>query len=113
EAKQKAEQEKKRKDELAEKQEKLDKQAAAKAKAKPDSDEVAANKKLEEERGRAILEGDNKAWMVQVAIASNQANADAVVAKLRAKGYKVKTSQTTKGVRVMVGPEKGRSAADA
>lgn len=113
EAKQKAEQEKKRKDELAEKQEKLDKQAAAKAKAKPDSDEVAANKKLEEERGRAILEGDNKAWMVQVAIAANQANADAVVAKLRAKGYKVKTSQTTKGVRVMVGPEKGRSAADA
>lgn len=113
EAKQKAEQEKKRKEEFKEKQEKLDKQAAAKAKAKPDSDEVAASKKLEEERGRAILEGDNKAWMVQVAIAANQANADAVVAKLRAKGYKVKTSQTTKGVRVMVGPEKGRSAADA
>lgn len=78
-----------------------------------DKELQAASKKLEEERGRAILEGDNKPWMVQVSIAANQASADAVVAKLRAKGYKVKTSQTSKGVRVMVGPEKGRAAADA
>ena len=78
-----------------------------------DKELQAASKKLEEERGRAILEGDTKPWMVQVSIAANQASADAVVAKLRAKGYKVKTSQTSKGVRVMVGPEKGRAAADA
>jgi cell division septation protein DedD len=51
--------------------------------------------------------------MVQVAIAASKDNADEIVAGLRAKGYKVKTSQTSKGVRVMVGPEKGRAAADA
>ncbi len=115
-AKGKAEEDKKKqeREEKQAKQDKLDKEAAArKANSKPDSDTQSASKKLEEERGRAILEGDNKPWMVQVAIASNQANADAVVAKLRAKGYKVKTSQTSKGVRVMVGPEKGRAAADA
>jgi cell division septation protein DedD len=89
------------------------KEASSKAVGNDDKELQAARKKLEEERGRAILEGDTKPWMVQVAIASSQANADAMVAKLRAKGYKVKTSQTTKGVRVMVGPEKGRSAADA
>jgi cell division septation protein DedD len=79
----------------------------------PDKDLKDAKHKLEEERGRAILEGENKPWMVQIAIASTQASADAMVADLRAKGYKVKTSQTSKGVRVMVGPEKGRAAADA
>lgn len=51
--------------------------------------------------------------MVQVALAANQANADAVVSKLRAKGYKVTTSQTSKGIRIMVGPSKDRDAADA
>ena len=114
-AKRKAEEDKKKQEqEDKAKKDKLDKEAAArKANSKAETDAQVANKKLEEERGRAILEGDNKPWMVQVAIASNQANADAVVAKLRAKGYKVKTSQTTKGVRVMVGPEKGRAAADA
>lgn len=44
--------------------------------------------------------------MVQVALAANQANADAVVSKLRAKGYKVTTSPTSKGIRIMVGPAK-------
>lgn len=118
-AKRKAEEEKKKQDKEAkeklenDKQEREKQAAARKAANSAGSDLQLANKKLEEERGRAILEGDNKPWMVQVSIASNQANADAVVAKLRAKGYKVKTSQTSKGVRVMVGPEKGRSAADA
>ena len=51
--------------------------------------------------------------MVQVALAANQANADAVVSKLRAKGYKVTTSPTSKGIRIMVGPSKSRETADA
>ena len=50
--------------------------------------------------------------MVQVALAANQANADAVTAKLQAKGFKVTQSKTTKGVRIMVGPSKSREAAD-
>ena len=51
--------------------------------------------------------------MVQVALAANEANADALAAKLRAKGYKVTKSPTSKGVRIMVGPSKDRDTADA
>lgn len=107
---------KRKADETRKKQEsaKQETEAAQRKTASPEEKELqTANKKLDEERGRAILEGETKPWMVQVSIASTQANADAIVARLRAKGYKVKTSQTSKGVRVMVGPEKGRAAADA
>ena len=51
--------------------------------------------------------------MVQVALAVNEANADALAAKLKAKGYKVTKSPTSKGIRLMVGPSKDRAAADA
>jgi cell division septation protein DedD len=46
-------------------------------------------------------------------MAETQAKADSVVAQLRAKGYKVRTSSTNKGVRVLVGPEKDSAAATA
>ena len=65
------------------------------------------------EKARELLEHGDKNWMVQVALAANQANADAVVSKMRAKGYKVTTSPTSKGIRIMVGPSKDRDAADA
>ncbi|MPN42306.1 hypothetical protein SDC9_189863 [bioreactor metagenome] len=51
--------------------------------------------------------------MVQVALAANEANADALASRLRAKGYKVTKSPTSKGVRIMVGPAKDRDVADA
>lgn len=51
--------------------------------------------------------------MVQVAMAESQAKADSMVAQLRAKGYKVRTSTTNKGVRVLVGPEKDTATASA
>ncbi|MBV7619337.1 SPOR domain-containing protein, partial [Escherichia coli] len=73
-----------------------------------------AKKKAEAEKARKLLEGeDDKQWMVQVALAANEANADAIAAKLRAKGYKVTKSPTSKGIRIMVGPSKDREAADA
>lgn len=50
--------------------------------------------------------------MVQVALAANEENADAVASKLRAKGYKVTQSKTSKGIRIMVGPSKDRDSAD-
>ena len=34
-----------------------------------------------------------------------------IAQKLQAAGYKVKTTQTSKGVRIVVGPEKGKVAA--
>ena len=70
---------------------------------------------ITDEKARKLLEGedDGKQWMVQVALAANEANADALAARLKAKGYKVTKSPTSKGIRIMVGPSKDRESADA
>lgn len=109
EQEQKAEAERK----AAEEKRKADeKRKAEEAKKKATAEE--AKKKAEAEQARKLLEGEeDKQWMVQVALAANEANADAVAAKLRAKGYKVTKSSTSKGVRIMVGPSKDRETADA
>jgi cell division septation protein DedD len=103
EAKHQAEAEKKAE---AKKHAEAEKKAEAKHKAETE-------KKAEAEKARDLLENGDKKWMVQVALAANQANADSVVSKLRAKGYKVTTSPTSKGIRIMVGPSKDRDTADA
>lgn len=95
-----------------------EKQLAAKkaleAKKKEQAEqELEAKKKAEAEKARDLLENGDKQWMVQVALAANEANADALASRLRAKGYKVTRSPTSKGVRIMVGPAKDRDAADA
>ena len=107
EEKRKAEAEKKAADEKR-KVEAENKVAEEKRKA-----EAEKKRKADAEKARELMENGDKKWMVQVALAANQANADAVVSKLRAKGYKVTTSQTTKGIRIMVGPAKDRDVADA
>ncbi|MDX8252146.1 SPOR domain-containing protein [Acinetobacter pittii] len=68
-------------------------------------------KKLEENKkqldaaiAKEILENGEKKWMVQVALAANQNKANRVQSQLEAKGYKVVTSPTTKGIRVMIDP---------
>ncbi|MFZ0022146.1 SPOR domain-containing protein [Acinetobacter sp.] len=110
EAKRKAEEERK----AAEKKEAERKAAEEKRKADEKRKAEEAKKKAEAEQARKLLEGEeDKQWMVQVALAANEANADAVAAKLRAKGYKVTKSSTSKGVRIMVGPSKDRETADA
>lgn len=93
-------------------------------KRKPKQDEFLAQKKIEdvptkkiEENkkfdgkkqldaavAKEILENGEKKWMVQVALATNQSKASTVQSQLEAKGYKVVTSATTKGIRVMVDP---------
>lgn len=106
---QKAEAERKKAAEL-----KAAEQKAAEQKKQREKEE--ARKKAEADKARKLLEdGDtgNKQWMVQVALAANEANADAVAAKLRAKGYKVTQSPTSKGIRIMVGPAKDRETADS
>lgn len=112
EAKRKTEEERK----AAEKKE-AERKADEKRKAEESKKKAAAEeakKKAEAEQARKLLEGEeDKQWMVQVALAANEANADAVAAKLRAKGYKVTKSSTSKGVRIMVGPSKDRETADA
>ncbi|MGE8560506.1 MAG: SPOR domain-containing protein [Acinetobacter sp.] len=97
----------------AEKKAEADKKAQAEKKKAEEKREADAKKKAEAEKARDLLENGDKQWMVQVALAANEANADAVASKLRAKGYKVTKSPTSKGVRIMVGPSKDRDAADA
>lgn len=78
--------------------------------------ELDQKKKSDADKAREMMkdkdEGDHKKWMVQVALAANQANADAIIAKLKAKGYKITTSPTSKGIRIMVGPSKNKERAD-
>lgn len=113
EAERKAAEKKEAERKVAEEKRKADeKRKAEEAKKKATAEE--AKKKAEAEQARKLLEGEeDKQWMVQVALAANEANADAVAAKLRAKGYKVTKSSTSKGVRIMVGPSKDRETADA
>ncbi len=113
EAKRKAEQERKAAEQkAAEEKRKAEEKRQAEAKRKAEEE---AKKKAEAEKARKLLEGedDGKQWMVQVALAANEANADALAARLKAKGYKVTKSPTSKGIRIMVGPSKDRESADA
>lgn len=61
-------------------------------------------KQLDAAIAKEILENGEKKWMVQVALASNQNKANKIQSQLEAKGYKVVTSSTTKGIRVMIDP---------
>ncbi len=71
----------------------------------------AAQDNLRQAR-QTVKETDAKGMFgVQVALATDQKKASEITQKLQAAGYKVKTTQTSKGVRIVVGPEKGKVAA--
>ena len=70
-----------------------------------------AQQKLSEAR-KEVKETDAKgSFGVQVALANDQAKADELAKKFKSAGYQVKTSATSRGVRVVVGPERGKVAA--
>ena len=70
-----------------------------------------AQQKLSEAR-KEVKETDAKgSFGVQVALANDQAKADELAKKFQAAGYQVRTSTTSRGVRVVVGPERGKVAA--
>lgn len=70
-----------------------------------------AQKKLSEAR-KEVKETDAKgSFGVQVALANDQAKANEMAKKFQSAGYQVKTSPTSRGVRVIVGPERGKLAA--
>ena len=80
------------------------------AEAKKSND---AKQKLAAAR-KEVKETDAKgSFGVQVALATNQSKADEVAKKYKAAGYQVKTINvgTGRGVRVIVGPERGKIAA--
>ena len=71
----------------------------------------AAQDNLRQAR-QTVKETDVKGTFgVQVALATDEKKANEITQKLQAAGYKVKTTQTSKGVRIVVGPEKGKVAA--
>ncbi|MGE6246376.1 SPOR and LysM peptidoglycan-binding domain-containing protein [Psychrobacter proteolyticus] len=70
-----------------------------------------AQQKLSEARKEAKETDAKGSFGVQVALANDQAKADELAKKFRAAGYQVKTSATSRGVRVVVGPERGKVAA--
>ena len=70
-----------------------------------------AQQKLQEAR-KEVKETDAKgSFGVQVALANDQAKADELAKKFQSAGYQVRTSPTSRGVRVIVGPERGKVAA--
>lgn len=92
-------------------QEQARKQREAEQKKQQREQFVAAQQKLRDAR-RNVKENDAKGnFGVQVALAADDERADAIAKELKAAGYKVKTSQTSRGVRVVVGPETGKEAA--
>lgn len=74
---------------------------------------ATADKRLNEARQRDHKTDGKARYGVQVSLADNQAKADELAKKYRAAGYKVTTSATTRGVRVLVGSEKSQDAAEA
>ena len=48
---------------------------------------------------------------MQVSLARNQAAADAIAKNFKSSGYQVKTIATSRGIQVVVGPERGKVAA--
>ena len=70
-----------------------------------------AQQKLSEAR-KEVKETDAKgSFGVQVALANDQSKADELVKRFQQAGYQAKTSRTSRGVRVIVGPERGKIAA--
>ncbi|STZ08129.1 protein TolA [Moraxella caprae] len=74
---------------------------------------ASADKRLKEARQKGSDGDSNARYGVQVSLADNQAKADELAKKYEDAGYKVSTSQTSRGVRVLVGSEKNQDAAAA
>lgn len=70
-----------------------------------------AQQRLVEARREAKQTDAKGSFGVQVSLASDQAGADRVAKKFKDAGYQVTTSKTSRGVRVVVGPERGKVAA--
>lgn len=92
-------------------QQELEKAQKIQAEKDKKAEYQASQQKLREAR-KKVKETDAKGTFgVQVALAADDQKAEEIVKKLRSAGYSVKTSKTTKGTRVVVGPEKGKVAA--
>lgn len=71
------------------------------------------NERLANARREAKKQGINEGYSVQVALAADKAKADALAAKYKKAGYRVRTVDDARGVRVIIGPERSQEAANA
>lgn len=92
-------------------QEIIQKKQEAQQKQQKKQEFQAAQDKLRQARQLAKETDAKGTFGVQVALATDEKKAKEITQKLQSAGYKVKTTQTTKGVRIVVGPEKGKVAA--
>lgn len=69
------------------------------------------DEKLADARKEAKRQGGNESYAVQVALATDQAKANAIANAYKKAGYKVRTETERRGVRVIVGSERSREAA--
>jgi DedD protein len=86
-----------------------------KASAKPvAAPAVSAEAKKAEEARKTTTAATTlpSAWVVQIASLSNKANAEALVAQLRTKGYRASLSAGNNVWRVVIGPELDRAVAE-
>ena len=79
---------------------------------KADKPTESAKTKDKETKPQSTVKTVPTHYSVQVAMADNQAKADELAKTYRAAGYKVVTSRTSKGVRVLVGSERSKEAAN-
>ncbi|WP_296403557.1 LysM peptidoglycan-binding domain-containing protein [Psychrobacter sp.] len=86
-------------------------QREAQNKISAEQNKREAQQRLAEARRKAASGEAKGTFGVQIALADSQSKADQIVKELRAAGYPATTSATSKGVRVVVGPEKGKEAA--
>ncbi|MDO4450465.1 MAG: SPOR domain-containing protein [Moraxella sp.] len=77
-----------------------------------DTKKATVEKRPSESRQKENSTDGKARYSVQVSLADNQAKADELAKKYRAAGYKVTTSQTSRGVRVLVGSEKNQQSAE-
>lgn len=115
---QQAEQERKREQEQAkrnaeqEERKRLQQEEAKKRKAEQERKREQEQAKRKAEADKKKSNTDKRQWMVQISLAKDSASANKQIAQLRANGYRVTTSPTSKGLRIMVGPHKDKASAE-
>ncbi|WLF82961.1 SPOR domain-containing protein [Moraxella sp. ZY210820] len=114
-----AEQERKREQEQVkrnteqEERKRLQQEEARKRKAEQERKREQEQAKRKAEADKKKSNTDKRQWMVQISLAKDTASANKQIAQLRANGYRVTTSPTSKGLRIMVGPHKDKASAEA
>lgn len=109
----KREQEQVKRNAEQEERKRLQQEEAKKRKAEQERKREQEQAKRKAEADKKKSNTDKRQWMVQISLAKDSASANKQIVQLRANGYRVTTSPTSKGLRIMVGPHKDKASAEA